>query len=64
MKSYLLVALFCMFMALSLTVKGTFFEIIKNVFAWGGLVFFALLLKEIWKVKVLSGKSNKWDEDP
>ncbi|MEL7565192.1 MAG: hypothetical protein AAGU27_09940 [Dehalobacterium sp.] len=64
MKALTLVALCLIFLFLSLSINESLASITKTIIAWGGLLFFVLVVKEMWKLRCGAEKSNKWDEDP
>ena len=65
MKALTLVALCLIFLFLSLSINGTLASMIKTIIAWGGFLFFALVMREMWRLRYGTGKNyNKWDEDP
>jgi len=63
-KVLTLVALCLIFLLLSLSINETLASMTKTIIAWGGFLFFALVVKEMWKLRCGTEKSNKWDEDP
>ncbi len=64
MKGLLLIIVCYIFLILSLTINKSLATLIKEIITWGGFIIFLLVLREIRKLKINSGKNNKWDEDP